>query len=174
MCDWPVNFYRWRFLTFQKVLKPLFSPLMVIWGRHWITCKLHTVVSDLSTKKMFSRSHLRNTLVILYISCAFQKSQWAFCWFFSGLWPASSIACKEYGAQCTWREIWWCLLWSQTALWLRLFPHWHNHNLFPYHKKLWYGWVFETGIHEGTSASFIFFFHIVLAVSCVVILSSFS
>lgn len=71
---------------------------------------------------------------------------------FTGLWPASPIACKEYGAQHTGREIWWCLFGSQAAIRSGLLPNRHNHNLFPYHKKLWYGWVFEIGVHEGTYA----------------------
>ena len=70
---------------------------------------------------------------------------------FQGLWLASSLPCEEHGPQCTWREIWWCLFGSEATLWFGLFSYWYNHNTFQNNKKLWYGWVLETGIYEGTS-----------------------
>lgn len=67
----------------------------------------------------------------------------------SGVWPASSVACEEYGSPCSWGKVWWCLYWSEAALWFGLFSYRHNYNPFSYHKELWHGWIFEIGVHEG-------------------------
>lgn len=66
-----------------------------------------------------------------------------------GLWPTSSAACEEYGAECTWREIWWCMCRFKGTVWPGLFPHWHYHDPFPNYKELWYGRICKAGVLEG-------------------------
>lgn len=74
---------------------------------------------------------------------------------FSGLWPASSVACEKYGSSCCGRKIRWCLFWSKAAIWFGIFPNWYHHDPFPNHKELWHGRISQIGIYEGNIATYL-------------------
>lgn len=137
---------------YLKALKPLYLLLMGIWGKLWTICKPHSVGSVLLIKRMYSRYNKPRYPSVFRTILMWTNAIYWYTWS-AGLWSATSIARKEYGSQCARREFWWCMFWLETTLWSGLLPHWHHNYPLPCCQELWYGWIFKTGISQGSFSS---------------------
>lgn len=134
---------------FQKVLKQSFSLLMVIWGKHWITYRPQTVDLGLLIKTMFSRSVHARTKQCFAFTFRMVNNHNSIT-LPPGLRSAPSLACQKHGTASNWGKIRWCLCWIEAALWYGLFTNWYHYHPVSNLKELWYAWVFEVGIYEGS------------------------